>query len=784
MTEPSVIWGSAHWMVAALGLMAAASAAIAWSYARARANRTMKLLAAILKVVGFFALAISLLEPLMTGLRARPGANAFVIMADNSQSMLIREGARARTRGEWLRGLIRGESPWKTRLEQDFDVRSYAFDTSLRAVNGFDGLTFDGTGSSLGATLAALSRRFRGLPLAGVLLFTDGNRTDGGEIDYSALPPIYPVVPPSSGMTKDVGVSTVSVSQTIFESAPVVIRADVSAGGFAGEAIVATLADGTGKVVERQKQTAADDHTPLHFRFQFRPERKGVNFYRVQAFAAAEDEQQAAGGQANWSEQTAANNSRLVVVDQGSGPYRVLYVSGRPNWEYKFLRRSIAEDEQVQLVGLIRIARRQPKFDFRNPRAQGTSPLFSGFDHPDPETAERSDQPVLVRLGTRDEVDLRDGFPKTAVELFSYHGVVLDDIESGFLSADQLALLRTFVSQRGGGFLMLGGPDSFAEGQYDRTSVAELLPVYIGRPNPPQEPREFRLHLTREGWLAPWVRARSTEEEERRRLAEMTTFRTLSRVGNIKPGAVLLAEVRDSAGSTAPALVAHRFGKGHAAALLIGDLWRSGMRHEVAADGDFERFWRQTIRWLISDVPSRVELEVRPKAGAANPVVLITARLRDAEYRPLDNAKVRLRIRRPGGDELVLDAEPAGHEVGTYAATYVPRQPGSYRVAAISAAPDGSALEERETGWVAQPAVDEFARLTPDRELLKTLASRTGGELVEAGQLPSLVADLSARSAPITEPWSYPLWHHPLYFLVAIACLCAEWGIRRTTGLP
>ena len=88
---------------------------------------------------------------------------------------------------------------------------------------------------------------------------------------------------------------------------------------------------------------------------------------------------------------------------RGAGPYRVLYVSGRPNWEFKFLRRAIDEDKEVELIGLVRIARRQPKFDFRSARAQSTSPLFDGFDHPDPDTAERQDQPVLIRLGTHDK---------------------------------------------------------------------------------------------------------------------------------------------------------------------------------------------------------------------------------------------------------------------------------------------------------------------------------------------------------------------------------------------
>ena len=39
------------------------------------------------------------------------------------------------------------------------------------------------------------------------------------------------------------------------------------------------------------------------------------------------------------------------------------------------------------------------------------------------------------------------------------------------------------MSQRGGGLLMLGGLDSFAEGKYDRTPVGDLLPVYLDRPH-------------------------------------------------------------------------------------------------------------------------------------------------------------------------------------------------------------------------------------------------------------------------------------------------------------
>ena len=85
--------------------------------------------------------------------------------------------------------------------------------------------------------------------------------------------------------------------------------------------------------------------------------------------------------------------------------------------------------------------------------------------------------------------------------------------------------------------------------------------------------------------------------------------------------------------------------------------------------------------------------------------------MRDAEYRPLDNAKVALKITLPGGDNLTIDAEPDGREAGMYSATYVTKQPGAYRVLATATAPDGSTVGAREAGWAAQPAADEFARL-------------------------------------------------------------------------
>ncbi len=682
-----------------------------------------------------------------------------------------RGGESERTRADWVRGLLDRDAGWRARLGQDFDARNFVFDTHLRGVDGFDALAFDGTSSSLHAALASVAKRYQGRPLAGVLLVSDGNATDAADLDWAALPPVYPVLPPDYAAARDVAVRRVVLNQTNFEAAPVSLQAEVTAHGFRGQAVVAVVTDEAGQEVARQVATATTDGESLAFRFQVRADRAGVGFYRVQARAAE-----------GADEATPANNSRQVVVDRGGGPYRVLYVCGRPNWEFKYLRRAVDEDPEVQLVGLVRVARREPKFDFRSPRSQPSNPLFQGFEHPDAETAERRDQPVLIRLNTRDEVELRGGFPQTAADLYRYHAVILDDLEASFFTPDQQLLLRNFVARRGGGFLMLGGPDSFASGKYDRTPIGDLLPVYLtGAANP--SGGDYKLVLSRDGWLQPWVRTRTTETEETARLNGMTPFQTLNAAGTAKPGATVLAHARDAAGATVPALVSQPFGKGRSAAVMIGDLWRWGLRREDATQDDFERSWRQTVRWLVADVPGRVDVRATPTAGTATPAIDLSVRAADPEHLPLDNATVSVKIVRPNKEEVTLPAEPDARDAGLYVAKYVPREPGAYRAVATVTAPDGSAVGRREVGWCVQPEADEFASLEPNRELLEAIATRTGGETVAADGLADFVAGLPSRQAPNMEVWVSPLWHRGSYFLVAVLCLVAEWGLRRRFGL-
>jgi uncharacterized membrane protein len=775
----SVIIGGREWLVPAIVLGIIATVLVVVRYATARLDQRTRWLAGALKGIALATLILCLLEPLWSGQRARPGANLFAILADNSESLSIKDPQATESRGQVLKSLLTHEdAPWQIRMAQDFDVRRYLFDSRLQNVPDFAKLDFDGSRTNVRGVLTSLQDRYRDRPLAGVLLFTDGISTDTetSRLDPAGLPPIYPVISGNPRGHRDLSISHLTVSTTAFEDAPVTIQADVQHLGLPESRVTATLIDEQGIEVKQETQVFGRDASPLAFRFQFRPTKPGLSFYEVKIHTDSLEPDK---------ESTAANNRRLVAVDRGSGPYRILYLSGRPNWEFKFLNRAIEADEQIRLTGIVRVAKREPKFDWRSRDGESTNPLFRGFDRTGEET-ERYDQPVLVRLNTRDPNELRAGFPKTAEELYQFHAVIIDDLEAGFFSPDQLSLMERFVSERGGGLLMLGGAESFRQGNYERTPVGRMLPLYLDATEATPSPTGYRLALTRDGWLQPWARLRSTETEEQTRLKELPAFQTINRAGSMKPGATVIAEVVDTAGARHPALAVQRFGRGRCAALLVGDLWRWQLDRTDAQRerDDLGKAWRQTTRWLIADVPDRIELRVVPQDEFGQPLTRLEARIRTAEFQPQDNAAVNVTLKLPDGSTVTQTAEPSLKEAGLYSATFSSRAPGRYRTTVEVTDPDGKPLGKGESGWVSDPAAEEFQRVAPNTELLQDLARKTGGEVVDAASLDSFVRSLPTRQAPLTEAYTSPLWHQPWILAMIVACLCGEWSLRRWRGMP
>lgn len=791
----AIFVGGRDWVPPALGVLAVVAIVLVMSYGRLRSDRRTKLLAGLLKTVGFLLLVLCLVEPLWSTTRARPGENLFLILADNSRSLDI-QGVQGSARGDWMRRLLASSgSPaslgslsadtltWQSRLAQDFDVRRYQFDARLQAVDHFDHLTFDGQASSLDAVLSTLAARYASQPLAGLLVFTDGNGTGVPltEEQLRQLPPVYAVLPPDDAPRSDVSVVRATVSETRFEDAPVTVQAEVAAEGMAGEGVVCQLVDAGGDIVSEQT-AQVETERPLTFRFQVQPRRPGVVFYTIRVAPAGEVER-TFGDAPDSREATIANNVRQVAVNRDGNSYRVLYVGGRPNWEYKSLRRGVETDPQIDLVGFLRIARREAKFEFLGRADESSNPLFRGFKKAGDEETESYDQPVIIRLNTRDEAELRDGFPKERAELYQYDALILDDIEAEFFTHDQLALIERFVSERGGGLMMLGGPDTFRHGRYARTPVANALPVYLDREVAGEAGGGYRFKLTRDGWLEPWMRLRDNEAGEKARLAEMPEFRSVSRVESVKPAAQVLATVSVDGRTQYPAVISQPYGHGRVLAVMIGDLWRWGLQRPIDGPDDLGKSWRQMVRWLLTDVPRRLEPSLVREVSVGSETTQIAIRVRDENFQPQENASLTLVVSPAAGEQVPLEAEPSVAEAGLFEASYSSREPGAYRVD-VTQTDNTGATRTASLGWTSNPAAEEFREVTINRKRMEELARFTQGEVVPGDQLEDFVASLPTRKVPLTQRWSTPLWHRSWVFLLVTLCLAGEWGLRRWRGLP
>lgn len=785
-----LVIGSPAWTVPAIVIGTLLTFLVLWNYAKVGiGNFRTAWLGVLLKLIAIALLAVCLLQPMQRGQRPRPRANLLPVVVDTSGSMDLKIGRSTDSWRDRIEQEFAADSATYASLAQLFETRIYGFDKRLSSASEIADLRRGGTGSRLVENLGELTRRLDGRPVAGALLMTDGNVPGLGS-DLDELPkftfPIFPVVPTQTTGLNDLRITGTTVRQTNFEISPVTLGVQFAIDGSFTEQAIARLTDvADGSVIEEQKVSLPANEKTFNVAFQFRPKDVGLRFYRVDVFR--EMDRQAFDDlenliDRNSSETTLVNNTRLIAVDRKSGPYRVLYVAGRPNWEFKFLRRAVSEDAEVELTGLIRMANKEPKFSFRDQEVSSTNPLFQGLGDDAEETAEQYDEPVMIRIGVKETDELASGFPKTDEELFAFDALILDDIEPEFFSQDQLDMVRRFVSSRGGGLMMLGGQEMFRGRAFADSYLGDLCPVYVSRSDR-GAPDQYTIGLTREGILQPWMRLRKTVAEETKRLRSMPRFNTVNAVGSLKPGAYQLASLAGSDGQERSAVAVQRFGKGKVGAVTIGDLWRWTMQPTPEHPDDSAQSWRQFTRWLVSDVPRRTDISARPGPDNDDSMVLRIDAY-DESFLPLENPTITVNVIDPRGNSLALDAKPIGEIPGAFTVAYYDDAPGQYHATAEVRSEDGELIGTPKTGWTRQIAGREFDTLGVNRPLLERIAKESGGQVIKESDLDLISRRLKSEKVPVMETWDYPLWHRGWVIALALGCLCGEWGIRRLRGLP
>ena len=97
---------------------------------------------------------------------------------------------------------------------------------------------------------------------------------------------------------------------------------------------------------------------------------------------------------------------------------------------------------------------------------------------------------ALARKGMTAEVRNPRRIPRRIEELLAYHGVIFEDVTAAEITPRHLKTLQRYVSQFGGGFVLVGGRNTFGDAGFVDTPLEPLLPVTLEPRRPRRGSRE------------------------------------------------------------------------------------------------------------------------------------------------------------------------------------------------------------------------------------------------------------------------------------------------------
>ena len=665
-----------------------------------------------------------LMQPTLATDRLRDGENAVAFVLDTSGSMQYGAPAsRLRTASESLSSIFGGDVP-------AIDVRHYELADSGRAVDSFIASEAGGEATAIASSLADVLEQARFNPIAAVVLASDGADTSGG-LTADALAdiaaygvPVHTIGVGADRIEDDIELVDVAVPPRALPGSTVPARVTIRHDAPANATI--KVYDGDELLQLTPAELRADTTTttawidveladagPHQLRFSVERDDAGENELR--------------------------NNERATLVNVENQQYRVLYFEGEPRWEYKFMRRAVGPDEDLNIATLLRVS---PNKFYRQ-----------GIDTPE---------------------QLEDGFPTTRAELFGYDALIIGSVEAASLSTEQLELIRDFVSERGGSLLMLAGPAGLGNGGWGQSAIADVLPARL----PPSSTDTFHrkkagVVLMPQGAGAQMLKFDADADVNRDAWLSLPEVADYQVLGELKPAARTLLNVDTELGQV-PLFVGQPFGRGSAWILATGGTWRWQMSMPLE-DMKHETFWRQVLRALVADVPQNASLAASEARGGDS--IALRAEFRDEAFNALDGIRVATVASHEDGESLTLPMLPA-EEPGTYITEFEPPSSGTWYFEAVAERDDEPVAVTRSS-LLFESGQSEYFGFRRNAGLLQRLSDATGGRYFEPGDLSALPELLRYSSAGITETEYRAIWDAPIVLLLLLLLKGGEWLIRR-----
>jgi len=654
-----------------------------------------------------------------------------------------------------VRSLLRNEQlRLLPRLADEFDIRPYRFGSSLDEIavadarsvvtgDWLDTIKTEDASTRLGDAIRELLGRSRGQPLAGIVLVTDGASNSGSPVTAAAEMARQQGVPLyvwGVGITspREVAVTSLFAPEVAFFDDEVPVGVRIRSQGMAGRTtrlrlqLVPEQPDNAPAVETIEQEIVLADGeqvVPLILTPQKEREDQQSAQYRLVATI------QPTGEESNTENLT--RSQPLRVVD---GKIKVLYVERAPRWEYRFLQAMLMRDRRVTLKTVLLEA------------APGLSSDPNG--------------PYLPSI------------PTDRQELFSYDLIILGDVNPRTLPSSQLEAMEEFVSKFGGGMLVIAGP-RHALKEIDGTVLERMLPVESirGATAAAAVSREITVELTTQGRQSTMLRLSEDETESAALWARLPPILWIVPSVRAKPAAdVLLVDPQrvGGAGDRTPIFAIHQYGLGQVFYAGTDQTWR----WRRIGDEYHVTLWTQIVRRLalphLLGESKRTQLSTDQQEYATGDRVTVYARLYDQNYAPIVDPDVRATYRSRTGIEgqvLMRREQP-----GVYRGEFVAPQAGAYELYIES---DPTTVL---TFSVGAPRL-ELSQTAMNEALLQQIAAASGGAYYREENLHELPDQLRTRTERIKSTHDVEIWSSPLYFLLVLLVVSAEWVWRKAAQL-
>jgi hypothetical protein len=654
----------------------------------------------------------------------------FLVILDTSASMGLTPKKEIPTRWSVAQGVLK--QPWAATLAPKAEIDCFGFDTGVTsklALKDLAALAPKGNGTRLRDSLQQALERYKGQPLAGVLLLTDGIDTRELGDEWTAGPwpaPIYTVQlePPDTWEeTPDVRVVRVDTPRRVVVGWQSELTAVIGATGTKGAPLQVQLYENEKLLQELPTQIPAGGGTK-EVKFQLEHKRVGNYVYKVKVPPLPK-------------ETDLQNHEFSIAVEVTDTKNRILYVEGVPRFEFKFLKRALERNKEISPIMLL----------------QGSDGK-------------------LMSVGYSGAVDLT----MSREQLSQFKIAILGNMSAETLGEERARALVKFVDE-GGSLVLLGGDDAWSAQGFAATPLKELLP--FKSEGAKAEERSFTASLTKDGQTHPALKTLASKWT--RPMPVLSIFP----VSSVSPGATIVMNAGDQ-----PLIVTQRFGQGKVAVILSNSLWRWQL--EPGQKDEYLAFWDGLIQWLMpqaSEVSAfSIDLTADVEQLFLGDTITLTARLGGNRVAEAGQAKVNLEIQVPDGRNIPFPMQPLpanrtaaksgpGFTVGYKADS------GGMHNAVASTTVNGQKISSAPFSFIVKPFTPETSPRAENFEGLKALSRISGGQFCEQDKISEVLSSLEIKASKEDRVIYNNLYDSPYLLAALMSLLGLDWIIRKRRNM-